>query len=244
MPAGREKVCHHHAVGICNPCRTDPALVAQTGSPPCRGLAIRRAGQTRARWNISRPAESHSAIQQITNLRYRPSAFSAPKETKPGSTRQNPGFNVAANESGKRQSFRPTILLAIMDSPTQFIEAFLRAQAEVSAASRELHRSLEARFFEPEYQALYSARRAAKNNSPERILSVEDAGSLTKVITSGPPSGIPKRYRYHLRRSETTWQIFEREWECMLCAGSGRQADSACDICHGTGWKDSVKHDG
>lgn len=105
-----------------------------------------------------------------------------------------------------------------MESPTQFIEVFLRAQAEVSGASRELHHSLEARFFEPEYQALYSARRVAKNNSPERILSVEDAGGLAKVITSGPPSGIPKRYRYHLRRSGTTWQIFEWEWECACCA--------------------------
>jgi len=131
-----------------------------------------------------------------------------------------------------------------MESPKQFIEAFLRAQTDVSAASRELHRSLEARFFEPEYQALYSARRGAKDDSPERILSVEEAGNVAKVITSGPPSGIPKRYRYHLRRSATGWLIFEREWECLLCAGSGRQSDDSCDICQGTGWKDSMKNEG
>ena len=134
--------------------------------------------------------------------------------------------------------------LAIMESPTQFMDGFLRAQAEVSAASRELHHSLEARFFEPEYGALYSARRRARDNSPERVLSVEEAGAIAKVITSGRPGGHPNRYRYHLKRTGTTWQISEREWECLLCSGSGRQADSPCEICHGTGWKDSVKHDG
>ena len=123
------------------------------------------------------------------------------------------------------------------------MEAFLRAQTEVSVASRELYHSLEARFFDPEYQGLYSARRAARANSIERILSVEDTGSIVMVITSGLPSSIPKRYRYHLKKSATTWLIFEREWECIVCAGSGRQSDSPCDICHGTGWKDSVKHD-
>jgi hypothetical protein len=128
--------------------------------------------------------------------------------------------------------------LAIMESPTQFMESFLRAQTEVSVASRELHRSLEARFFEPEYQALYSARRAARQNSPERILEVEDSGSVAKVITSGRLGGTPKRYRYHLRRSATTWMICEWEWECVLCDGSGRLSGSACDMCHGTGWKD------
>jgi hypothetical protein len=129
-------------------------------------------------------------------------------------------------------------MLAIMESPTQFMESFLRAQTEASTASRELYRSLEARFFAPGYQAPCSARRAAKRDSPERILCVEDIGSVAKIITSGPPSGIPKRYRYHLRQSATTWQICEREWECLICSGSGQQSDNPCDTCHGTGWKD------
>jgi hypothetical protein len=131
-----------------------------------------------------------------------------------------------------------------MESPTEFMEGFLRAKAEVSAASARLHHSFEARFFEPEYSALYSARRAARDNTPERILSVEEAADTATVITSGMPGGYPKRFRYHLRRPAKEWQICEWEWECMLCDGSGRQFDGTCETFRGTGWKDAVKHEG
>jgi hypothetical protein len=130
-----------------------------------------------------------------------------------------------------------------MESPRQFMELFLREQAQVSAAARQLYRPFEERFYEPDYLALYLDRRAAREKHPETILSVEDCGDVAKAITTGP-GGVPRRYRYHLRRSGTSWRVSEREWECLGCAGTGKQGDSTCEICRGTGWKDSMKHDG
>jgi hypothetical protein len=50
-----------------------PDPVAQAGSLLCRGLAIRKVLTGPKRLAIAQPAECHSAIQQITNLRYKAS---------------------------------------------------------------------------------------------------------------------------------------------------------------------------
>jgi hypothetical protein len=121
------------------------------------------------------------------------------------------------------------------------MELFLREQMRLSAAERELRRPFESRFLEAEYLALYLARRAKREKNPETILGFEDSGDVAKVTTSGPGNEIPKRYRYHIRRSAIGWQICEREWECIVCHGTGVLSDTPCEACNGTGWKDSLK---
>ena len=129
-----------------------------------------------------------------------------------------------------------------MQTAEQFMELFLREQDKVGAAVRDLYRPFEERFFEPDYLALYTDSRAAREKKRETLLTAEDYGEIADAITTRR-GGVPKRYRYHLRRFGTTRRIQERERECLLCQGTGKQHGDSCETCHGTGWKDMMKDD-
>jgi hypothetical protein len=133
-------------------------------------------------------------------------------------------------------------MVNVMQSAEQFMELFLREQAKVGAAARDLYQPFEERFYEPDYLALHTDSRAEREKKRETLLTAEDYGEIAKAITTGR-GGVPKRYRYHLRRFGTSWRIQEREWECLLCQGTGKQRDDPYETCHGTGWKDMMKND-
>jgi hypothetical protein len=133
-------------------------------------------------------------------------------------------------------------MVNLMETAKQFMELFLREQALVGAAARNIYRPFEERFYEPDYLQICAERRAERAKKVETLLTAEDYGEIAKAITIGP-GGVPKRYRYHLRRFGITWRIHEREWECLLCQGTGKQHDVPCEICHGSGWRDMIKND-
>jgi hypothetical protein len=130
-----------------------------------------------------------------------------------------------------------------MESAQDFMESYLREHAQLSETYQRLSRPIDEKFLAPDYLKLYLDRRARRQQNPEKLLSVDSSHEIAKVITTAPSAGMPRQYRYHLRRSAASWQIHEIEWECLLCHGSGRRGESRCDICEGTGWRDPLKRD-
>ena len=123
------------------------------------------------------------------------------------------------------------------------MESFLFEKEQLGLTVHELQRPFEDRFFEPDYRELQAKARAVWDQSPERVLEVEDLGNTARVITSGP-GGVRSRTRYHLRRSAISWRISELAWECFACRGTGKKGDRTCHICRGGGWNDPLKEDG
>jgi hypothetical protein len=130
-----------------------------------------------------------------------------------------------------------------MERAEEFMDLYLREKARLAAAQQRLCRGFETRFLAPEYLKLYLDRRELRAQSPETIMSAEEFANAAKVITTGRPGGMPKRYRYQLRRSRNGWQICEIQWECFLCGGTGARDGVECEVCGGEGWKDSMKRD-
>jgi hypothetical protein len=72
----------------------------------------------------------------------------------------------------------------------------------------------------------------------ERIVSIEDLGSQTLVITeytasASPPSARTNRRRYHLKIQDDNFKICCVEALCAYCHGSG---DESCMMCKGKHW--------
>lgn len=132
-----------------------------------------------------------------------------------------------------------------MNSAREFMEFYLSEKAELEAKHRRLHRRLygpfEEKFIAPDYLNLYIERRQHREENPETFISLEMFGDSARAITTGRASGFPKRYRYHLQRSAIGWQICEVEWECIMCAATGRLLDRICPSCDGAGWRDPLK---
>jgi hypothetical protein len=123
------------------------------------------------------------------------------------------------------------------------MEAYLRGKAELGATQRRLSEAFEKEVLAPEYLRLYLDRRNRREENPETVVSVEGLDKVAEVITAGRPRAMPKRYRYHLRASATSWQIHEMEWECFLCDGTGVRDNAKCHMCAGNGWKAPLKGD-
>jgi len=123
------------------------------------------------------------------------------------------------------------LVVSHMESPQQFMELFLREEAQLDQAERQLYHAFHERFYANDYLALL-----------QRIVSIEDLGDSAKVVTKGPYV-IPKHSRYHLRRTGTSWRISGLEWECLGCDGSGRRRGKPCEECRGIGWRDRIKED-
>jgi hypothetical protein len=130
-----------------------------------------------------------------------------------------------------------------MERAEEFMDLYLGEKSRLAQLQHRLGRRFETRFWAPEYRQLYLDRRELKAQSPETILNVEESANDAQVITTGRPCGMPKRYRYQLRRSTNGWQIHEIQWECFLCGGTGARDGVECQVCDGEGWKDSMKRD-
>jgi hypothetical protein len=126
----------------------------------------------------------------------------------------------------------------VLSSVQDFIQSYLREQADLSQAHRRLARPFQERFYAPDYLGVLFGFRDMMDQNPERFVSAEISEGVPKAITTHSLEGRDRRYRYHLLKSTSGWQITSKEWECFVCRGTGLKSGNKCHVCDGAGWKD------
>jgi rubrerythrin len=125
-----------------------------------------------------------------------------------------------------------------MQSAQEFMNAFLREQAELLRGIRRQNRDLYEKFFTKDLLALISDWHEVRDKNPQSFALAEVTDNSARVTTTELISGRQSRHRYHLRKSSENWEIYKKEGECPLCGGSGNRNGQSCRSCGGIGWND------
>ena len=128
-----------------------------------------------------------------------------------------------------------------MQSAQEFIECFLREQADLNKASRARLRPFREKFFAQDYLKFYQDWEAVCEKNEEKFSMAEVYDESAQIITTSMIGKRQQRYRYHLRVSAGQWKIFKRENECFACRGGSRGSNETCPVCGGAGWRDYLR---
>jgi hypothetical protein len=118
-----------------------------------------------------------------------------------------------------------------MQSPQEFIESFLREKADMDQVNSQRSIVLNQKFFAEEY--VRSLKEWYAKLEPEILANVEVSDTSAKVITVQTCDERQLRSRYLLRLSGSDWQIYGKEWECIICHVTGQKGTSNCHFCGG-----------
>lgn len=128
-----------------------------------------------------------------------------------------------------------------MNTPQQFIEAFLQAKATVYCdANARLGPVYREYFGEPLLQRSdYFLLR-----DRQVVDEVKQSLASATVITRAHFKTADIRARYHLSAVGDSWKIVRIDRECFICRGTGRSGSTACKKCAGEGWYDTKEKAG
>jgi len=141
-----------------------------------------------------------------------------------------------------------------MQSPQEFMEAYLSEQAEYIQWHHRQHRVFGEKFYSQERLKIPSVGYRFQAFS-ELLASVENSGDTALAVTNDSRTG-KKWRRYHLRVRRGKWEIYNHDSRCGRCNGTGRFLERLrrhdgewvahnqvenCDICGGSGWLDGCK---
>ena len=126
-----------------------------------------------------------------------------------------------------------------MQSVEEFIESYFLERAALQRAVFEYTAPFRKKFLKN------SERPLAEKRGSHQITRIEISDDTAKVITSEVPYEGARAWhrRYRLERCGDSWLICGKDWECLLCDGSGVFRQSTCDRCGGSGWKDHGQKD-
>jgi hypothetical protein len=98
-----------------------------------------------------------------------------------------------------------------MQSAQEFMNAFLREQAELLRGIRRQNRDLYEKFFTKDLLAFISDWHEVRDKNPQSFALAEVTDDSARVTTTELISGRQFRYRYHLRKSSENWEIYKKE---------------------------------
>ena len=121
----------------------------------------------------------------------------------------------------------------------QFMAQYFRDRTELILAEIERRSPHRQKYFASDCR--WDSRKGTiESSQSEQITSVSQADGETLVVTTGKKQDtIFFPLRYHLRPNGETWLIYQVEFQCPGCHGTGiaLQGSGACQICGGKGWK-------
>jgi hypothetical protein len=124
-----------------------------------------------------------------------------------------------------------------MQSAQEFIESFLREKAEALRSFRQINLDLRKKYFAKDILEYHTKWEEERNKNPASASIIEITDNTGSFITTEVIRKKLWRHRYHLRLSDSKWEIYKEETECFLCKGTGQHADKPCHHCDGVGWK-------
>ena len=128
-----------------------------------------------------------------------------------------------------------------MNTPQQFIEAFLQEKAAIYRdANARLEPVYRQYFGEPLLQG--SGRFLLRQR--QVVDEVKQSSGSATVITRAHFKTADFRARYHLSAAGDSWKIVRIDRECFICRGTGRSGNTACATCAGEGWYDTRENAG
>jgi len=134
-----------------------------------------------------------------------------------------------------------TAFVSPMNTPQQFIEAFLGEKATI-------YNDANARL-EPVYREYFGEplRHRSDNfllGDRQVVDEVKQSSASATVITRAHFKTAEIRARYHLSAIGDSWKIVRIDRECFICRGTGRSGSTVCKKCAGEGWYDTGENAG
>ena len=125
-------------------------------------------------------------------------------------------------------------------TPTKFMAQYFQDRTDLIVQEIERRSPHRQKYFGSD--CVWDSRRGTVESSQaEKILEVSESDGETLVVTSGTSQdSIAFPLRYHLRPNGESWLIFQVEFRCPGCHGTGKSAigdSGSCQFCGGRGWK-------
>ena len=132
-------------------------------------------------------------------------------------------------------------MVSLMNTPQQFIEAFLQEKATIYGDAN-------ARL-EPVYKGYFGEPLLQRSDNfllrdRQVVDEVKQSSASAIVITRAHFKTADIRMRYHLSAVGGSWKIVRFDRECFICRGTGRSGNTACQKCAGEGWYDTRENAG
>jgi len=127
-----------------------------------------------------------------------------------------------------------------MESAQKFFERYLSEKAGLQCLLHKTNKSFYKKYFTNDLFKDFADFWMQREANPEIFEGIENGEQTARAFTSGRIKDRLIRHRSNLGVSDGKWKVSEKETECFVCDGSGRQNDQECHFCEGKGWKNYV----